>query len=71
VEWLDATQDGGDGLAAKDVPQSVLCDTVGWCIEATNRGVKVGLDRHDDAYRMVIGIPRSYIKSVKVLHHDL
>ena len=73
VEWLDATQDGGDGLAAKDVPQSVLCDTVGWCIEATSRGIKLGMDfnRDENCYRFLLGIPRSYIKTVKVLTDDV
>ena len=73
MEWLDAVQNGGDGLSAKDVSQSVTCDTVGWCIEATSRGIKLGMDfnRDENCYRFLLGIPRSYIKTVKVLHHDL
>ena len=74
VVWIDAVRYIQEGLRVADVSLSTRRETLGWCLEHTEDGIKLAMSRDEGfEYQFAFGIPAAYIESVTPVEvsHDM
>jgi len=69
IVWLDAcSQSGWENRNEQILPELIECQTLGFVVAENDQAIKVAQTINHDQYNATISIPKSQIKSVRIIN---